>query len=374
MSNKFSINQIAYNLENTNHNIVDKLNYFMDLINKQEKYIKNVNVSEFAILTEYTIANTINKYLKVTTNFFEKTNPQTKLPNKFTNNIVRSIFPNIRPSNTIFTIRGEIDNTNIDILKSFNDYFIETAHKFNIFIKHSNKYYQTNNNYIITEYTNNISNSKPNNKMIYNIFNVIFKTIFNSIIKNTGPEYAFTNSTFNAQHNTMDYTLNHIISLVFIMFTNIYIEHFIYSYYKKLYNIVVTLQEEYYTNIIIDLDDYNVYRLDSVNYKINNTKNGFSFHDSSNQCYNYDVCNYHVIKGSYSIDNGINILVYTLNNYNDSYKLDSSPTKFTIVNIDTLPIMKFDSKLLLYTRHSDTIYIYNKYINLLKDNILFIHI
>lgn len=172
----------------------------------------------------------------------------------------------------------------------------------------------------------------------------------------------------------MDNTLNHIISLVFIMFTNIYIKHFIYSYYKKLYNIDIALQDAYYTNIIIDLDDYNVYRLDSVNYNINNTKNGYNFSESGNQCYNYGVCNYHVIKGSYTIDNGINILVYTLNNYNNLYNLTSSKKDVTIENIDTLPIMKFDSKLLLYTRYSDTIYIYNKYTNLLKANIIFINI
>lgn len=56
MSNKFSINQIAYNLENTNHNIVDKLNYFMNLIKKQETHMKDDNVSEFKILQQYTSA------------------------------------------------------------------------------------------------------------------------------------------------------------------------------------------------------------------------------------------------------------------------------------------------------------------------------
>lgn len=373
MSNKFSINQIAYNLENTN-NIVDKLNYFMNLINKQEKHIKNDNVSEFNNLKNYNDVKTINKYLKVNTEFFEKSNPRTNQTNRFTNNMVRSVFPNIQRSITIFTASGTIDNTNIDILKSFDEYFIETAHKFNIFIKRSNKYYQTNNNYMRTEYINKVSKSNTNKSMIYNIFNEIFKTIFNNIIKKTGPEYALTNNRFNTSHNTMDNTLNHIISLVFIMFTNIYIKHFIHSYYKKLYNIDVTLQEAYYTNIIIDLDDYHVYRLDSVNYKINNTKNGYKFSESDNQCYEYGVCNYHVIKGSYSSDTSINILVYTLNNYNKPYKLTSSTTGLTVENINTLPIMKFDSNLLLYTRYSDTIYIYNKYINLLKDNTLFINI
>lgn len=355
MSN--TINESVYELTDTDFNIVTKLKYFIKLTKTKEKTISSKNKSVFSDITEYKNAYNINKYVILKKEYFKTQYTNRSIFNEDGTLIhIENTIP--RPPNHI----GKHTGIDFDYYAFKNDYERDIK-DFNIFIICNNKYYQINNKYIEDNYINKVKHVNQNNyEETYNIYNEYLKLMTSVLLyilkkSNTKPTHL--------QNSNLYVDITHMITLLYILLAQSFNADFIYHYYKRLYKLNTSTQDMQYTNIIIDLDKYSIYKLTSIKYTINTNPNNPKFEyynkytESTDQCYEYNNCNYHIIKCSYNPkDNDINVLLYSL--------LPEQKTK------NAIPTNAYNPNLMLYTKHSRDDYKYNKHV--LKNNILFLNI
>lgn len=362
-----------FELGNDNFNIVDKLKYFITLTNKIERNINYKNTSNFDNINTYdnTPQGSIYKYVKL-----------------------HKIFFNINFNGTTSNIFNEygllIDTTkskekNYDYHSFLKDY-IRDNQFFNIFILYNNKYYQINNKYITQTYINNLGdldyyNNKNNYSGFYKIYEKYYIIMYNIL-------YKIKYNKSHSNSNTNDININYLVTMLFNIVSQAYLKDFITKYYSLL-NIFSQKHTNYYTNIIININNNAIYRLDNIIYThldlypvINNSVPFLNTDNKTDQCYDNNMCNYHIIKWLYIPNNNdYNVLIYKLNEHdfnllkdklimlhsNDSNTIDSIPDNL-------LPISNFNPNLMLYTTYSANEYKYNNHVNLFKNNIIFINI
>jgi hypothetical protein len=356
-----------FELGNDNFNIVDKLKYFIKLTTKIEHNINDNNTSNFDNINTYntTPTGSINKYVK--------------LHKKFFNIDVNSISSNIFTNNGLLIDATNSKEKQYDYYSFLKDYNRDIQF-FNIFILFNNKYYQINNKYITQNYINNLGNldqyvSRNNYKDFYKIYNEYYIIMYDILYK----------IKYNKSHNNnTDKNINYLVTMLFNILCQAYLNDFITKYYMLL-NIYSEKHNIYYTNIIINIDDNVIYRLDNIKYMIlnytpaNKTIPFLSIDENNDQCYENNMCNYHIIKWSYNpVNNDYNVLIYKLNDH-DFNLLINKLSRLNSNNIDSipdnlLPISNFNSNLMLYTTYSANVYKYNNHLNLFKNNIFFINI
>jgi len=355
MSN--NIENSVFELTDADYNIVTKLKYFIKLTKTNEKTITSKNTSKYDDSKEYKTEDNINKYVILTKQYFK-----TQYSNK-------SIF---NEDGTLIHIENELPRppnhigrfTGIDFdYSAFKRDYERDMKDFNIFIICNNKYYQINNEYIEDNYINSIKNINNNNYKetykIYNEYTNLMSSVLLYILKKPNPP---SSQSTQSQNSNLNVDITHMITLLYILLAQSFNADFISSYYSYVYKLGTNIQNKHYTNIIIDLDKYSIYKLISIKYLNKyNTNVTYEYINSNDQCYEHNVCNYHIIKCSYNPeDKDINVLLYSL--------LPKPKKK------NTFPTNEYNPNLMLYTTYSSTIYKYNNHVNLLKNYITFINL
>lgn len=359
-----------FELGNDNFNIVDKLKYFVDLTTKIERNINNNNTSNFDNINTYdnTPPGSIYKYVKLHKPFF--------------NILVNGIASNIFNDDGLLIDATKSNDKQYDyytFLKDFN----RDLQNFNIFILCGNKYYQINNKYIIHEYIQNLGDSNYSNTLNYNLHYTIYKE-YHTIMYNILYKIKYNSESTN---KNVDTTINYLVTMLFNILNQTYLRDFITKYYMLL-NIITENNSMYYPNIIINIDDNAIYRLDNIKYiyltiesPINKALKFVEL--GTEQCYENNMCNYHITKWSHDTDNNdnndYNVLIYKLNEHDFNSLINKLSKLHNINTIDSipdnlLPISNFNHNLMLYTTYSANEYKYNNQVNLFKNAIVFINI
>lgn len=362
MSN--TINESVYELTDTDFNIVTKLKYFIKLTKTKEKTISSKNKSVFSDSSEYMTETNINKYVILKKEYFK-----TQYSNK----------PIFKEDGTLIHIENKIPrppnyigwHTGIDFdYYAFKIDYERDIKYFNIFIICNNKYYQINNKYIEDNYINKVKNVNQNNyKETYNIYNKYLKLMTSVLLYILKKSNTHPTQPTHLQNSNLNVDITHMITLLYILLTQSFNADFIIHYYEKLYKLGTSTQDMQYTNIIIDLDKYIIYKLTSIKYiintDINNPKHDYynTYTASNDQCYTHNICTYHIIKCSYNPkDKDITVLLYSL-----------LPEQIHSTN-RAIPTNAYNPNLMLYTKYSYNNYKYNNYTNLLNNYILFLNI
>jgi hypothetical protein len=313
----------VYELSNKDYKIVDKIKYIYKLINSTlpssntENNFNNNNINNFSNNKTYNGRESINKFVKFKEDYFK----------------------NVKGK--IIDDEGKIDPENdVFDFAVFKQDFDRVGKLINIFIKSNNSYYQINYNYLYNKFSSTLPNNfETKSSLIY----ITFYNILSDIIKNLLDKTTYENNKIK---------FNKLITSLYLLMAQSYNADFLFMYYYKLYNLLVNSSDSHYTNYIIDTDIFNVYKLTNSFFVIPNTNNE-DIITNTDQCNEYNKCAYHVIKSYINNENKLNFISFTLNE-NTDFKLDNNNPE--PIQVDSLPYMKFNKKLLLYTQYSSDLY------------------